>query len=78
MLSWTPVLIYRQQHRPIAGELDLGGAGLASITIFLTGVFLICGLTALVHASVSFLWRKLRARRHAKAIVSVQRPSTGS
>jgi polyferredoxin len=61
LLSWTPVLIYSQQRRPMSGDLDLGGAGLAAITIFVSAVFLLCGVTALAHAAVSFLWRKLRA-----------------
>ena len=38
-LSWIPVLIYRQHYPPNSvdpGDLDLGGAGLASITLFVS------------------------------------------
>jgi hypothetical protein len=66
VLSWIPVLIYRQRYPPNPvdpGDLDLGGAGLASITLFVSAVFLLCGFIAVVHASISYIWRKLRAQR---------------
>ena len=60
LLCWIPVLIYATKHPNPPGGLDLGGAFLASITIFVSGVFVLCGLVAVIHASISLVWRRWR------------------
>ena len=60
LLCWVPVLVYPSTHPNPSGELDLGGAGLAAITLFVSGVFILCGVIAVTHAVISFIWRRWR------------------
>jgi hypothetical protein len=60
LLCWVPILIYDAKHPNTSGELDLGGAGLTAITLFVSGVFVLCGIVAVTHAFISFIWRRWR------------------
>src|ERR1700676_5455814 len=60
LLCWVPVLVYPTTHPNPSGELDFGGAGLAAITLFVSGVFVLCGVVAVTHAVISFIWRRRR------------------
>jgi hypothetical protein len=60
---WSPVFLYARHHPNVSGELDLGGAGITTICMIISAIFALCGLTALAHATVSFLWRRLRDER---------------
>ncbi len=63
LLSWMPILIYAAKHPSAPGELDLGGAGLMAVTLFVSGVFFLCSAVAAIHAAVSFFWRRWRWRK---------------
>jgi hypothetical protein len=60
LLCCSPVYIYAARHPGVPGELDLGGAGIATICLFVSGVFVLCGLLAVIHGLISFLWRRWR------------------
>jgi hypothetical protein len=60
LLCWVPVLVYEAKHPNTSGELDLGGAGLMAITLFVSEVFVLCGIVAVTHAFISFIWRRWR------------------
>jgi hypothetical protein len=60
LLCWSPVFIYARSHPNVTGELDLGGAGITMICMFVSAIFALCGAIAILHACVSFAWRRLR------------------
>lgn len=59
-LSWLPVILYARAYPSPPGEFDPAGAGFTAITIFVSGVFLLCGVVGMIHATVSYAWRRSR------------------
>jgi hypothetical protein len=60
LLCWVPIFVYAATHPTAPGELDLGGVGIMIVTVFVSSVFVLCGIIAVTHAFISFIWRRWR------------------